>query len=557
MKGYENFKLAAYFPAPDIVKMSMKEIEEAIGWYRRYSPLDKVYIETYRNGVFLERETVLEVKELFGKAGIESAGGITYTLTDEDYPWPRIMKSFCYTNRETREKVKDIAVFTADFFDEVILDDFYFTDCSCQECIDAKGDRSWKDFRLSLMAEVSKNLVVKPMKEVNSQVKVIIKYPNWNESFPHVGYNTEAQPDIFDGVYTGTETRDPMFSQQHLPRYASYSLMRWMDDCSRGNNGGGWFDWIDCIYNIGSFLEQARLTALAKPPELTLFNFKALYGSLFIPPLGVDLQCMDKNIEHLGKPAGIPFYHPHHGTGDQHSYDYLGMAGFPLAPTPDFPSDPQDVPLLFCGGSSSDEDSVKRIVEYASKGGRVIITANLAEKTKGLGGALSSIYGNEQILADGWSSHARGCAYEHSGRLYEPVLFNKIEIHTNDSFPLSVVRQGNFNTPLLILDHYGKGDIMTLNIPGNPSWLSQLPEQLLNALRDLIFKDEVRLEGPGDISLFLYDNNTLVLHSFRRENSTVLVRGIHTIKPLNDSPMPDDKGCLLLPPGGCAFYRYE
>ena len=55
---------------------------------------------------------------------------------------------------------------------------------------------------------------------------MIIKYPNWIESYQETGYNPEAQAEIFDYVYTGTETRDPLFTHQHLPRYSSYSLMR-------------------------------------------------------------------------------------------------------------------------------------------------------------------------------------------------------------------------------------------------------------------------------------------------------------------------------------------
>lgn len=557
MNNYNNFTTAAYFPATSIQYMTDEQVKEAISWYKRYMPLNKIYIETYRGGTLIEEDRLESLIKIFEKAGMETAGGITYTLPQEEYPWPRIMNSFCYSNEKTRSRVKEIAEYTARFFNELILDDFYFTDCSCEDCIRAKGERSWEEFRLALMTDVSQNLIIGPAKKINPSIKTVIKYPNWNESFPHVGYNTQTQPDLFDGIYTGTETRDTRYTQQHLPRYASYSLMRWMDDVSGGRNGGGWYDWIDCIYNLGSFLEQARLTALSGGRELTLFNFAALNDSLFIPPMGLDLQRVDKGLGHTGAPAGIPFYHPHHGRGDQHAYDYLGMAGFPLYPTPLFPEDPSEAPLLFCGGSSSDEDSVGRIRDYVRRGGAVVVTADLVRKTEGLGGILSHNYGTEKMLARGWSSHAQGCAYARTGQLYEEALVSRIDIHTNDSFPLAVYRDGEYNTPLIILDHYGKGDILTVNLPENPASLCLFPGDLLNAVRDILFKDTIRLQGPGDVSLFLYDNQTLALQSFRRENSRVSLAGIKELIPLEGAAGPDEQGEINLAPGSLGFYRFK
>ena len=68
-----------------------------------------------------------------------------------------------------------------------------------------------------------RNLVVGPAKAVNPNVKVIIKYPNWYDHFQGLGFNLEDGPQIFDGVWTGTETRDPG-SNQHLQNYLSYNI---------------------------------------------------------------------------------------------------------------------------------------------------------------------------------------------------------------------------------------------------------------------------------------------------------------------------------------------
>ena len=108
--------------------------------------------------------------------------------------------------------MREIAEFTASLFDEFILDDFFFTNCKCPACIEAKGNRSWTEYRLGLMAEAAQSLVIGPAKAVNPNVRVIIKYPNWYEHFAALGFNLELQPAIFDGLYTGTETRDSVVS---------------------------------------------------------------------------------------------------------------------------------------------------------------------------------------------------------------------------------------------------------------------------------------------------------------------------------------------------------
>jgi len=71
------------------------------------------------------------------------------------------------------------------------------------------------------MDEVSRELILKPAMAVNPKVRVVIKYPNWYEHFQGLGYDLDQQPRLFDGIYTGTETRDPVVTDQHLQQYES------------------------------------------------------------------------------------------------------------------------------------------------------------------------------------------------------------------------------------------------------------------------------------------------------------------------------------------------
>ena len=182
--------------------------------------VDKIYLETHRDMLLVDDATLEKAKAFFEKQGIEVAGGITYTISE-----PNDFETFSYSDPENRAWVQKVAEHTARHFDEFLLDDFFFTSSKKDVEIQAKGNRSWTQYRLDLMNEAGRNLVVGPAKKVNPKVKVIIKYPNWYDHFQGLGFNLEYGPQIFDGVWTGTETRNPA-SNQHLQNYLSYNIMR-------------------------------------------------------------------------------------------------------------------------------------------------------------------------------------------------------------------------------------------------------------------------------------------------------------------------------------------
>ena len=58
--------------------------------------------------------------------------------------------------------------------------------------IEARGGRSWTEYRLALLDEVARDVIVGPARKVNPQVKVIVKYPNWYDHFHGLGFNLET-----------------------------------------------------------------------------------------------------------------------------------------------------------------------------------------------------------------------------------------------------------------------------------------------------------------------------------------------------------------------------
>jgi hypothetical protein len=176
---------------------------------------------------------VTTMKEFFADRGIKTSAGLGLTANE-----PNGFQSYCYSTPADCEKVKAMTEFTARHFDEIILDDFFFSNCKCDRCIAAKGDKSWTRFRTEQLDDVSRDLIIGPAKAINPKVRVIIKYPNWYESFQGLGYDLAVEPKLYDAIYTGTETRDAN-SGQHLQSYQSYLQAQYFNNIKPGGNQGG------------------------------------------------------------------------------------------------------------------------------------------------------------------------------------------------------------------------------------------------------------------------------------------------------------------------------
>jgi len=186
--NYKNFTVSVYARAYEVRDMAdLKKLEDTWNTITQQLKVDKIYLETHRDKIIVDDQTLETAKKFFTSHGVKVAGGITYTMDERNH-----FETFCYSNPAHRQKAKEIAEYTAKHFDEVILDDFFFTSCKCDLCIEAKGNRSWTKYRLDLMKNAARDLIINPAKAVNPKVKVIIKYPNWYEHFQGLGFNLEA-----------------------------------------------------------------------------------------------------------------------------------------------------------------------------------------------------------------------------------------------------------------------------------------------------------------------------------------------------------------------------
>ncbi len=531
MGHFKNFKLALYCVAQRLDGADLDTHVKHYEFAEKYVGVDKVYLETYRSGCTVKKEKMLKLIDFFKSRNVEIAGGITVTtpdLSEEDIKRNRLFGTFCFSNRSMRDRLKEIAEYTAELFDEIILDDFFFTNCTCEDCIAAKGDRSFEEYRRELMTGVSEELVIGPAKKVNPKVKITIKYPNWRESYHSTGYLPDIQYRLFDAVYTGTETRSSAYQDQHLPTYLSYSLPLWMDKMSGGKNKGTWFDPYQC-WPMEDYLEQGYLSAFSKPAEITLFNMADIYDNRLITPLGFQLEKIDAILEKTGKPKGIPAYIPPASCGEDHIEDFLGMQGFPIIPTPVFP---ETELVLLTASSLKDEKIYDKIQSKLAHGDKVIVTTGFlagADKEKWKEFSSSALSGrklavNRYHVTDDFAGYTDDAP---------ELLFPDVRHSNNYSWSLLNGGNGEYHISLFLRDAYKEGCLYLMNIPENPYGLSKIPAAALDVAKRVMNIDGVYLSA-NNASLFMYDNNTVIIYAHVTERNHPVRVKLHASGELFD-----------------------
>ena len=537
MGNYHNFNLSTYFVADATARSDRNELERNLAFFEKHMKLDKVYVEPYRD-TFADAEHTELVKKVLEEHGIKASGGMTTVIStpEGDKDKPRIFGTFCYNDPAMLKKLKSVSTFMGEHFDEFIIDDFYFTGCTCDRCRAEKekynaqngiSDGSWQAYRLDLMRRVSLEYVIGPAKKVNPKIRIIIKYPNWAESYQETGYAPALQRDLFDMIYTGTETRDPRMTDQHLPRYLSFSLMTYFENMCPGRNGGGWFDPFD-MHITEHYLEQAYLTVFSKPKELMLFCFQALQNSMNVPALGFQLEKLDQMMDYAGNVCGIYCYLPDNCRGEDNAQDYLGMIGLPIVCTPYFPENAEYILLTKC--AACDAEIVTKLEKYVAAGGKAIVTAEFYRACENRGiHALSSVrMENRKTVCDQFMTEEKGkWGRTITGRMKNPILFPVMEFSNNASWALIKYMHEQESYGMLLRDYYGKGILYTLSLPDSYPDLYQFPESVLTRLRAEFPVKNIYAEGGNEISLFIYDNNTFIPYAYVDEGAKPCTVKIH------------------------------
>ena len=448
-------------------------LDRAIQWCRD-TAVSHVYLETFRGGYTAREEVLRHAKKRFADAGFDVSGCVTTTKIGRDSVHGWIFP--CFSDPASCDKLQSVFRYTAGLFDEIMIDDFFATRCECDQCLRSRGDRTWNEFRCPMLLDVSRRCVLEPAHQANPKVRVILKYPQWYEDFYERGYDVERQTQVFDGIWVGTETRDPDNERWgRKSQYEAYFIMRWLGTIGGPKCGGGWFDAYGTSPN--TYLEQARQTVLAGAREVLLFS----YGSLQRDTGPADVEALRGELRQLfqlaelirGRPIrGLSAPKPPNSDGgsDRYVYDFLGLLGLPLVPASQVRV---DVPACFLSlQAMQDPKLVEKLVSMLQAGVPLLLTDQLvARLPEPVGVALAP------QAASGTASQPK------APRSWEALL--------------------------------ARSNAEILQVPGDHWSLVRLPADRLAAIRKRMLKPfGVEFEAPTRVSLYLYGEGTAVVENF-------------------------------------------
>jgi hypothetical protein len=470
-------RFSTLFTAQNVRDLLSNEegMRAAIDWCRK-TAVTRAYVETFRDGYQAERAALQHAGECFRAAGIDVSGCVTTTQVGKSSTgWKNTIS--CYTDPATQVKLQSIFELTAGLFDEIMIDDFWFTDCACPECDSARRSRTvtigektypvsgdtWEDYRCELMVRLSRDRVLAPARRVNPKVRLIIKYPQWYDNFHERGYEVVRETADFDRIWVGTETRDYQDRRWGgTPQYEAYFIMRWLGRLGGEKCGGGWYDPYGTTEQ--TYVEQARQTVLGGARESLLF----CYGSLLENTGPKNIEALRANLPELFAVAeavrrrpivGIAAYKPpnSHPEKERRVFDFVGMLGLPLVPCHEFPA--QAPAAFFSVHALKDPVLIPKLTAFIAAGKPVLLTDGLSEQLAG---------------------------------------------------------QVDLSAP----------NVHTLKVAGDPKALLQRSQAELDALREPLLRPyRASFRSPGQVALYLFRDGSWVVENFRDEAATVELNG--------------------------------
>ncbi len=374
----ETLRLSTYVTAHTVEQMFRTDEgkREVLSLLRCYG-ITKVYLEVYRGGLVINPELIETSVKFLKDNGFEVAGGIA-TVPGNDFGVEQEgpLGWFNWQNSKTQNDLRKVIEDSAPFFETFIVDDFLCTSDTSLESKAAKGDRSWSEYRRTLLTDLSESVFVGPAKAKNPAIRMIIKYPQWYDRFHIFGYSPAATTKIFDGIWVGTESRG-QYTQRFgfVQPYEGFVNLRWLNSIAGDKSGGSWFDHIDCTDR--DFLEQAYQSVLAGSKELVIFSFDSfITGHPGHHLLMQDFEKLVRLAEAVatGPVSGPAGYKPPDSDagGDLYIFDYIGMLGISLVPESSYPSD-NDVVFLPTQ-AAYDRDILTEITGSLERGSKIIMT---------------------------------------------------------------------------------------------------------------------------------------------------------------------------------------
>jgi hypothetical protein len=445
-------------------------------------------------------------------------------------------------NWEHPKTQKDISQFfteNAPIFDDLIVDDFFCTGDTSQQSEQARGARSWGEYRRDLLTSLAQSIMVKPAHAARGQTRLIVKFPQWYDRFQFFGYDPQRLCPQFDQVWVGTEVRDPKTRRMGFVQPTEgFMNFRWLASQNGEKVQGAWFDHIEC--SAQNFVDQAYQSVLAGARELTLFHLGDLMEG---HPGDVALAKEIPNLIELAsrvqgkKRVGIAYYMPPNSDGDDNLFlaDYLGMLGLPILPVAAYPS---DSPIVFLPVHAAlDPELVEKVERHLRKGGTVVFTPALMRALGPKAERLAGVY-----LKDGGQRTVVSGAIPVSDRrvTVSPPLEIDASLMTNGCHVELSADFESGKVPFLTTRSVGVGKVVVLNVRTFAThdyyageWLlaprvlglPTIPQEVADAIRAPLLEPlKINLRAPAGVELVLFGKEKY-LYNFLDKDVPVVCDG--------------------------------
>jgi len=392
--GVEPVLLTTYIMATNFEHYlsSDEDIDEVIRVCKQYG-IRKIYLETFRNGFQVNSAMLSHAIDRLRNAGFTLAAAICTTEWGE--PGTVLTNFACLTKEGSKKALEDMFTFAADHFDTIMIDEYIWSHCQCEDCQTEKGERTWTDFRCEQMREVLRDHVIAPSMKASPGIHLIYKFPAMYEQFARQGQDIDFMLEDFEEIWTGTEVGPFLASPQNPLRsqgpYRAFFLMRWMNEMGGEQMGGSW---IMPLADEGHSLDAAYQTILGAPRELILHPYGGIAPEYLWALPGGEGQFPEimRDVEEINQLARIVNENPvrglvaarpnraepwDHGKAyDANVFDYIGQTGVPLRPVRDFPGDAEGYFLSLHTRSFPDYN--KKIEFLRSSSLPILITDGLA-----------------------------------------------------------------------------------------------------------------------------------------------------------------------------------
>jgi hypothetical protein len=360
--------------------MGTAEAREQVLRVLRPLKVAHLFLEGRRGDEYVSPAQLRELRDWFAAHGIRCSGGIA-TVPGASFG-PRQQGGLEWLNWESRKTQTNLAGFfseDAPVFPELIVDDFYCTGDTSPEAAQARGARSWGQYRRDLLVSLIDPLMVKPTRAAHRQTRLILKFPQWYDRFELYGYDPLRMPEHFDDIWVGTEVRDPETRRMgYVQPTEGYMNFRWLASQAGSKVRGAWFDHIEC--SAQNFLDQAYMSVLADARELTLFSLNDLMmghpGDALLAAKWPELCGLAERVQREPQ-RGMAYYKPAGSDGSENLYlaDNLGMIGLPIQPVARYPiaSAVAFLPVQ----AAADPKLIQRMRRQLERGSTLVLTPAL------------------------------------------------------------------------------------------------------------------------------------------------------------------------------------